>query len=77
MKIKAHFDGKVLAPDEPANLPVNCPLEVEVTPVVRRSVNGKPLSKLVEVARKFPATNGHSDAAAQHDHYLYGLRKRP
>ena len=27
--IKAHFDGKVIVPDEPVDLPVNEPLEFE------------------------------------------------
>jgi hypothetical protein len=28
--MKAHFDGHVIVPDEPVELPVNTPLEVEV-----------------------------------------------
>ena len=28
--IKAHFDGKVIIPDEPVDLPVNEPLEAEL-----------------------------------------------
>jgi hypothetical protein len=31
--IRAHFDGKVIVPDEPVDLPVNQPLEVELKPV--------------------------------------------
>jgi hypothetical protein len=27
--IRAHFDGKVIVPDEPVDLPVNQPLELE------------------------------------------------
>jgi hypothetical protein len=30
MTIRAHFDGKVLVPDEPLELPVDQPLEIEV-----------------------------------------------
>ena len=30
--MKAHFDGKVIVPDEPVDLPVNTPLDVEVRP---------------------------------------------
>ena len=29
--IRAHFDGRVIVPDEPLDLPVNEPLEVQVT----------------------------------------------
>ena len=77
MTLRAHFDGKVLVPDEPVNLPVNCALEVQVTPVGLPSSSGKPLTRLLALARKFPVTHAPADGAAQHDHYLYGLPKRP
>lgn len=32
-KILAHFDGKVIVPDETVDLPVNSPLEVSLSPV--------------------------------------------
>jgi hypothetical protein len=31
VKITVHFDGKVIVPDEPVDLPVNQPLEAEFT----------------------------------------------
>ncbi len=31
--IRAHFDGKVIVPDEPVDLPVNQRLEVEMKPI--------------------------------------------
>ncbi|MEW6251328.1 MAG: hypothetical protein AB1716_11820 [Planctomycetota bacterium] len=31
--IRAHFDGRVIVPDEPVDLPVNKPLEVHLSPV--------------------------------------------
>ena len=77
MTLKAHFDGKVLVPDEPVNLPVNCALEVQVKPVRKAAASAKPLARLLELARQFPANGGPADGAAQHDHYLYGLPKRP
>jgi hypothetical protein len=76
MTLKVHFDGKVLVPDEPADLPVNRPLQADIRPLEEPS-KGKPLMKLVELARKFPVTDGPADGATQHDHYLYGLPKRP
>ena len=76
MTLKAHFDGKVLVPDEPVNLPVNCALELEVKPVGTPVKNGKPLAGLLDLARKCPVSGGPADGAAQHDHYLYGLPKR-
>ncbi len=77
MTLKVHFDGKVLVPDEPIDLPLNCALEVQVKPLEMAPATDKPLLKLVELARKFPVTNAPADGAAQHDHYLYGLPKRP
>lgn len=81
--LKAHFDGKVLVPDEPVNLPVDCVLEVRVQPVPAKEQIGvspdeRPLMKLVKALEEFPDDpDWPSDGAAQHDHYLYGLPKRP
>ena len=74
--LKAHFDGRVLVPDEPVDLPLNCALEVQVKPLDSAASTSQPLRKLAEVARQFPVTGGPPDGAAQHDHYLYGLPKR-
>ena len=73
----AHFDGKHLLPDEPVDLPMDCALEVRVAPVRNASANGNSLQRLIEVAKRFPVTDGPADGAAQHDHYLYGVPKRP
>ena len=35
VSIRAHFDGKVIVPDEPVDLPVNAALEVDVRPRLR------------------------------------------
>jgi hypothetical protein len=78
--LKAHFDGKVLVPDEPVNLPVDCALELRIEPAQKVQKSSKeinPLKSLVELAKRFPVLDGAADGAAQHDHYLYGLPKRP
>ena len=75
--LTAHFDGKVLIPDKPVRLPVNCALKVQVEPMRETPAKGKPLQPLVELAKRFPIADGPKDGAAQHDHYLYGLPKRP
>jgi hypothetical protein len=75
--LTAHFDGKVLIPDEPVKLPVNCALTVQVEPVGQTPLTDRPLQRLVQLAKRFPVTDGPSDGAAQHDHYLYGLPKKP
>ena len=74
--IKARFDGKVLVPEEPVDLPTGCVLDVQVT-VVEQPVK-PPLMKLLEVVGPMPETGDlPRDGAAQHDHYLYGLPKKP
>ena len=73
--LKAHFDGKVIVPDEPVDLPVGQVLEVRVEPIEPPQQPKTTLQKLAEVAREFPAEGLPPDAAAQHDHYLYGTPK--
>ena len=34
LSFRAHFDGKVVVPDEPVDLPVNASLTVEVRPLL-------------------------------------------
>ena len=81
--VKAHFDGKVLVPDEPVDLPLNCALELRVQPVPSGrhpslSPDEKPLMRLIQLLEELPDDpNTPGDGAGQHDHYLYGLPKRP
>jgi hypothetical protein len=73
--IKAHFDGRVLVPDEPVELPVNQPLRVYVEPT---PVEDSPLLRLAHRLSEMPDNpSTPSDLAARHDHYLYGMPKRP
>lgn len=69
--IAAHFDGKVIVPDEPVELPVGQPLrihlELAASPPPR-------FADLLGFAADLPDVP--SDLAAQHDHYLYGSPKR-
>jgi hypothetical protein len=76
--LKAHFDGKVLVPDEPVDLRRDCPLEVHVKLLTEDADGDRPLMKLAALLAQFPsALNAPTDGAAQHDHYLYGTPKRP
>jgi hypothetical protein len=77
--LKAQFDGKVLILDEPVDLPVDCALELRIEPVQvqKLSTDANPLKSLIQLAKRFPVLDGAVDGAAQHDHYLYGLPKRP
>lgn len=73
--IKAHFDGRVLVPDEPLDLPLNETLEIIVYP---RSETNRPLLELAKKLSQLPhRADAPVDGAAQHDDYLYGLPKRP
>jgi hypothetical protein len=69
--ITAHFDGKVLIPDEPVQLPVGQPLRLTV------ETSAPPPARyadLLQFAADLP--DAPPDLAAQHDHYLYGCPKQ-
>ena len=73
MTVKAHFDGKVIVPDEPLDLRPNQALIVQIEPIEGE----KEESALAWIA----ANAGDSDTlptdlADQHDHYLYGRPKK-
>ena len=69
--IIAHFDGKVLVPDEPVQLPVGQPLQVHVEVP---ALSAARFADLLSFAADLP--DAPTDLAAQHDHYLYGSPKR-
>jgi hypothetical protein len=76
--LKVHYDGRVLVPDEPMDLPLNCPLELSVVSLDKPTEAPAALDKLAALAQKYPAqASKPSDLATQHDHYLYGTAKRP
>ena len=70
--IAAHFDGKVIVPDEPVELPVGQPLRVRLELVAENSVAR--FAEFVRFAADLP--DAPPDLAAQHDHYLYRTPKR-
>lgn len=75
--LRAHFDGKVLVPDEPVELPTDCVLQLEVTSHGTVPNDPTPLERLAQIARELPDDlDLPADGAAQHDHYLYGTPKR-
>jgi hypothetical protein len=68
--ISAQFDGRVIVPDEPVQLPVGRPLRVSV-----EMVEAAPrFAELLDFASDLP--DAPADLSAQHDHYLYGTPKR-
>lgn len=68
-EIAAHFDGKVIVPDEPVQLPVGEPLRVQV-----ELAAAPRFQSFLELAADLP--DAPADLSAQHDHYLYGTPKK-
>ena len=91
--LKARFDGRVLVPEHPVDLPVDEILEIQIADVPQNgsvenggaATNNEDASgekslfeELMEISQKFPANpDTPTDLAAQHDHYLHGMPKRP
>ena len=74
--INAHYDGRVIVPDEPLDLPANRALimRIEAKNAVEPPARESALAWLV--ANASDGTNLPSDLSHQHDHYLYGTPKR-
>lgn len=87
MTLKVHFDGRVFVPDDPVNLPTGAQYEITLTRSPGQAPVTSPptpsptktlLGELAKIAYEFPDDpNAPTDGAAQHDHYLYGVPKRP
>jgi hypothetical protein len=77
--LRARYDGRVLVPEQPVDLPVGHPLEVQVVAVHEPDRRAKGLlESLAELAETLPPNpDAPADGAAQHDHYLYGVPKQP
>ncbi len=78
--VKAHYDGKVIVPDEPVDLPKGEPLIVQIKLAElgknKRKHRGKSVLQWLE--ENAVANDGlPADLAHQHDHYLYGTPKKP
>ncbi|MDR3701331.1 MAG: hypothetical protein P4L56_16915 [Candidatus Sulfopaludibacter sp.] len=70
--VNAHFDGKVIVPDEPVDLPPNEALIVQIERVGGAAAPSEEsvLTWLAANAVDSEALPG--DLADRHDHYLYG-----
>lgn len=71
MTVSAHFDGKVIVPDVPIDLPPNQALIVRIEPVhgATAGVEESALTWLAANAVESDSLPG--DLAHRHDHYLY------
>ena len=76
ISIQAHFDGKVIVPHDPVDLPRDKTLIVRIEPVPESAPAGEEscLDWLAEHSVDSAAVP--TDLSVQHDHYLYGLPKR-
>lgn len=74
-----HFDGKVLVPEEPVDLPVGQTMQVTIPEPSPNS--GRPVSEVLAewIKNQPPVDRGDlpTDGAAQYKHYLYGHPKKP
>ena len=74
----AHFDGKVIVPDHPVDLPLDREfvVHVETSRDADSPSSIEPLSVLRWLAENAVEDELPRDLSAQHDHYLYGTAKR-
>lgn len=68
--LNAHYDGRVIVPDEPVELPVGKALRIQLELVDPTP----PFADFLSLAADLP--DAPEDLGAQHDHYLYGSPKR-
>lgn len=71
MTVTAHFDGKVIVPDEPLDLRPNQALRIQIEPLETEE------SALAWIAANAVENDTlPTDLADHHDHYLYGRPKK-
>ena len=72
MTVSAHFDGKVIVPDEPLDLPPNQALIVQIERVGGEAVPSDESALTWLAANAVDSEALPIDLADRHDHYLYG-----
>jgi predicted DNA-binding antitoxin AbrB/MazE fold protein len=81
MTIHAIYENGVFHPMEPVQLPESTQVEliVHTQPTATAPTTVvPPLARLAAIASEHPENPElPNDLAAQHDHYLYGMAKRP
>jgi len=70
--VSAHFDGKVIVPDEPLDLPANQPLIVQIQAVAGNDVPPEESALSWIAAHAVDSDSLPADLADRHDRYLYG-----
>jgi hypothetical protein len=74
--VKAHFDGRVIVPDEPVDLPADQPLVVRIELASSGQQPGKKSVLDWIVENRIKDDSLPADLSYQHDHYLYGTPKK-
>lgn len=72
MTINAHFDGKVIVPDEPLDLPLNQALQLEIQPVAGEDSPSENSALTWIAAHAVESDALAEDLADRHDFYLCG-----
>jgi len=74
--ISAHFDGKVIVPDEPVDLPRDQALLVRIEPLP--GTDSSPVESVLAWLGEHAADSAAlpADLSHQHDHYVYGTPKK-
>ena len=72
MTVHAHFDGVVIIPDEPLDLPPNQALLVQIEPVDPTSERADESALTWLAAHASESVALPSDLADRHDQHLYG-----
>jgi len=73
MTVNAHFDGKVIVPDEPLDLRPNQALIAEIE-LIEGETEESALAWIA--ANEVDSDALPTDLAREHDHYLYGRLKK-
>jgi hypothetical protein len=74
--VNAHFDGRVIVPDEPLDLPPNQALILEIQTVADQDASAEEPSLAWIAANAVDSEALPRDLADRHDHYLYGRSAR-
>jgi hypothetical protein len=64
--LKAHFDGKVLVPDEPLDLPANQKVRIELEPIEPGQVSQVRFSPFADLTAAFMSGDTWDESAALH-----------
>ncbi len=73
--INAHFDGRVIVPDEPVDLPRDRALRVRIEPLA--GTDPLPAESVLTWLAEHASDSAvlPADLSHQHDYYLYGTSK--